>query len=230
MSNQSTLVEQMFGRVAQYGYAIGRGKDAFADMARDVYRVVRDDHETDVDLVKPFYIEVRATAERDAIAGGKPLKEQPEKSRNVQINKLENFAHVAKFARENSAVDIAFDYALSLVAGGYTKLVKCAVAMKTELGKHSLATETTLCAAIDAALAETPELASAAVGKIEDAWEKLAHGDKSGPSPHAEMLSKLLAAYPQDYVKHIGQCLTDARVMLEKIEAQANEPAAKWSV
>jgi len=230
MSNQSTLVEQMFGRVAQYGYAIGRGKDAFADMARDVYRVVRDDHSADVSIVRPFYIEVRSAAEKDAIAGGKPLKEQPEKSRNVQINKMENFAHVATFARSNPEVDPAFDYALSLVAGGYTKLVKGAVAMKTELGKNASADFATLEAAIDAALVVAPELASEAVAKIEDAWEKLAHGDKSGPSPHEAMLSKLLAAYPQDYVKHIGQCLTDARVMLEKIEAQANEPAAKWTV
>ena len=224
----------MFGRVPQYGYAIGRGKDAFADMARDVYRVTRDDHETDISIVKPFYIDVRTAAERDAIAGGKPLKDQNEKSRNVQINKLENFSHIGRFARENDNVDIAFDYALSLVAGGYTKLVKCAVAMKAELGKNAVADSTVLCEAIDKALEDKKELASAAVQKIADAFDTLAHGNaKTGePSPHDAMLTRLLAAYPQDYVKHVGQCFADMVAKLESIEqadAALVSKAAGWA-
>lgn len=233
MSNQSTLVEQMFSRVAKYGYAIGRGKDAFADMGNDVYRVVRDDHESDVSIVKPFYVDVRAVAVADAIAGGKPLKDQSEKSRNTQINKMENFAHLGTFARTNDAVDVGFEYARKLASNGYTKLVKCAVAMKAELAKDASADETTLKDAVDKALTETPELASEAIGKLADAFETFAHGAKDEPSKHQAMLSRLLQAYPQDYVAHIAQCFSDVRVKLEQFEAADAaklDKAAKWSV
>lgn len=224
----------MLARVPQYGYAIGRGNNAFADMGRDLFVVCRDDTSTDVSIVKPFYIDVRECGERDAIAGGKPLKDQTEKSRNIQINKMENFAHVGVFARANDDVTPAFDYAHKLVSGGYTKLVKCMVACKSELGKNASADFATLQAAIDAALTETPELASAAVQKLADAWDTLTIGNaKTGePSPHEAMLSRLLSAYPQDYVKHIGQCFADVVAKLESLEqadAAAVDKAAGWS-
>jgi hypothetical protein len=233
VSNQSTIYQQMLARVPTYGYAVGRGNSgAFSDMGRDLFVVTRDDHETDVSIVKPFYIDVRECAERDAIAGGKPLKEQKEKSRNIQINKMENFAHVGIFARANDDVTPAFDYAHKLVAGGYTKLVKCLTACKAELGKNAGADFAALKAAIDKSLEETPVLLSEALTLQADAFDKLVHGDKTGPSDHEAMLARLLSAYPQDYVKHVAQCYADmiAKVVsMEQADAAKIDKAAGWS-
>ena len=89
-------------------------------------------------------------------------------------------------------------YAVRLCANGYTKLVSCAVAMKSVLQKDAMADEDTLRAAIDAALVEKPKLASAEVAKVLAAWVKLAKGTDDEPSPFQPQFARLLTAYPQD--------------------------------
>jgi hypothetical protein len=153
-------------------------------------------------------------------------------TRNLRV--APRFATPPASARARIEREVSWLNALSLVAGGYTKLVKCTVAMKTVLGKNANALAIDMCDAIDKALEETKPLASEVVQKMADAWDTLTQGNaKTGePSPHDAMLSRLLASYPQDYVKHIGQCFADVVAKLEGFEkadqAEANK-AAKWS-
>ena len=215
-------VAALWDTIPQVAYAMARGKDGMADSANDMFTLVSAGSNIETaGMASAFYREVRSQAERIAISKGKPLKEQTSKSYASQVSKLENFPLLGECARINPHVAVAFEYAREVTGSGYTKLVKAAVALKTVLAKDINADEvTTLCAAIDKALEDKKELASAAVQKIADAFETLAHGNaKTGePSPHDAMLTRLLAAYPQDYVKHVGQCFADMVAKLESIE------------
>ena len=199
-SNNSPSRDMVFQTVEQVAYALARGKDGMADSALMLYRYTRDDDTADADgfTARDFYKAVRARAEVIALQAGKPLKEQKDKSRDIQISKLNNFPTLGECARDNDAVDPAMSYAVRHVAGGYTKLVACAVAMKTELAKDAMADEATLCAAIDAALVEKPKLASEEVAKVLKAFVKLAYGTDKEPAEFPLQFARLRNAHTSD--------------------------------
>jgi hypothetical protein len=223
LSNNSPSRDMVFATVDQVAYAIARGKDGMGDSALMLYRYTRDDETADSDgfTARDFYKAVRARAEVIAIAAGKPLKEQKDKSRDVQIAKLASFPTLGEIARDNLDVDAAMDYAVRLCAGGYTKLVSCAVAMKTGLAKDIHADEATLKDAIDATLVEKAKLASKEVAKIAAAWAKLVHGTDDEPSEFQPQFARLLVAYPADYAETVSANLA----FIAKTFAQAEEAA-----
>jgi hypothetical protein len=223
-SNNSPSRDMVFNTVEQVAYALARGKDGMADSAQMLYRYTRDDDTANADgfVARDFYKAVRARAEVIAAQAGKPLKEQKDKSRDVQIAKLASFPTLGEIARDNAAVDIAMDYAIGQVAGGYTKLVACAVAMKTVLAVDIHATETAMIEAIDAALTPKVKLASEEVSKIGAAWEKLVHGTDNEPSEFQAQFARLLVAYPADYAATVTANLA----FIAKLFEQAEEAAA----
>ena len=117
----------------------------------------------------------------------------------MQIAKLACFPTLGECARDNENVDPAMDYAIRHVAGGYTKLVACAVAMKTCLAKDIHASEDTLRDAIDAALTEKDKVLSVEVAKVLAAWVKLTTGTDEDPSPWQAHFAKLKGAHTSDY-------------------------------
>lgn len=231
MSNTNTM-ERLYGRCEQYAYAFARGKDAFADMAHDLFTTTAlSDAIVADDEPRKLYTTVRNRAETIAAQSFKPLKEQSAKSATAQVSKLANFHTLGVYHRDgvNDHLADALDYARELVGSSYTKLVKIAVAWKTHFAKLQTlqakrdVTETELRDIAVEAIAEAPQTASEAVAVIEAALEKLVDGDKSGPSPHADALTALKSAYPQDFLEHARQMLANARHALAKME-EADKP------
>ena len=212
----------VFDTVEQVAYALARGKDGMADSALMLYRMIRDDETADTDgLARDFYRAVRSRAEVIAIDAGKPLKDQTVKSFDAQVSKLACFPTLGEVARDNPHVNPAMDYAVSLVSGGYTKLVKCAVAVKSELAKDIHAHFDTLKTAIDVALVEKVKLASEEVTKIANAWDKLVKGTDEEPSEFRDTFDRLRQAYPADYARSIADNLAAIALILERAEQDA---------
>jgi hypothetical protein len=215
----------MFGRTEQYAYAFARGKQAFADMAIDLFDTAHTDDTVAAEITRPFYMGVRERAEVIAANAGEALKPQTDKSRDSQVSKLNNFVLLGIEARECEPVAPAMGYARTMSKGKYTPLVACAVAMKTAIvvarKNREEITQEMLEAAIDAALTPAdPETALEAVEKVSKAWEKVRHGDeKTGESPHADALSQMLASYPADYAEGVSRMLANVVACLTAVEA-----------
>lgn len=220
--NEGTQLARLWDTIPQVAYAMARGKDGLADSANDLFRLIMTDESVQpAGLAANFYDEVRSQAVSIAISKGKPLKDQSANSKRSQVSKLENFPILGEIARDNEAVEPAFEYARDLVGSGYTKLVKCAVAMKTALAKDIHASEDTLRAAILASQVTDPKLASDEVAKLGDAFTKLVHGEKDMPSVHEAMFARLLASYPADYVETCQRAITTVVTCLQRVEADA---------
>jgi len=221
-SNQSVQLTRLWDTIPQVAYAMARGKDGLADSANDMFRLVMTDESVSPEgIAAKFYDEVRSQAVAIGIAKRAPLKDQSAKSKASQISKLENFPTLGNIARDNEHVEPAFEYARELVGSGYTKLVKCAVAMKTCLAKDIHADENTLRAAINKSMEDEPKLASAEVEKLGEAFAKLVHGDKDMPSKHEAMFARLMASYPADYAETCRRAIDTVVTCLKRVEADA---------
>src|SRR5262245_59290422 len=100
MSNTNTM-ERLYGRCEQYAYAFARGKDAFADMAHDLFTTTAlSDAIVADDEPRKLYTTVRNRAETIAAQSFKPLKEQSAKSATAQVSKLANFHTLGVYHRD----------------------------------------------------------------------------------------------------------------------------------
>jgi hypothetical protein len=232
-SNESTAMQSLFASVPAFGYAIAMGKDTFTDVGDRIFRAALSDVTITADIVPALYDAIHSEAVAVGLAKRKPMKDQTTKSRNSQVSKLANFPILAAFAQANDDVVTVYDWLRSTAVGsngqpeglgvsGYTKVVSALVAMKAALVKDGGADTATLQSAVIDALHVAPDSASEAVAKVAATWEKLVHGDeKSGPSIHADAFSALLAGYPADYARTIGDNLAAIVAIFERVERDA---------
>jgi len=229
MSN--SLPSALFANIDRYAYAYARGKDAFADMFLDTFAYVQSANVTVSETIaRDLYVATRTKAELIAVAADKPLKEQSDKSRNSQVSKLHNAYLLGELAREhNAAISDAMDAAARKTARGYTKLIKCATAVKSlfvnPVDPASVTLEEMIWA-IDNALIEAPETAATAVRKQHAAWLKLVEGKGEEPSPFAGDFARLRAAYPADWMNSVAENL-DAIARFFEAEDAEKEALAK---
>jgi len=217
-------MSNILNNVERYAYAYARGKDSFGDMFVDSFNAQMTGNEAlDETMPRELYTKVRTRAEVIANMAHKPLKEQSDKSRNSQISKLANAFTLGEIARvHNEHVAEAFETAIRKTGTGYTKLVKCAVAMKDVLAKSAnRASLDDLLTAIEGALVTEPTPASAAVQKLANQWEKLVHGTDEEPSPYQPAFSALLQAYPQDFAETVSANLAAIVKIFERLEGDA---------
>src|SRR5262245_14918255 len=224
-SNMSTALARLFERGETYAFAFARGKEAFADMALDLFQTTVGDDQVGDDIAKVLYTSVRNRAETIAYTAGKPLKEQTPKSAASQVAKLGNFYTLGVLASEtNASISEAVDYAKSVTLGKYTPLVACAVAVKTLFAKtvkteRPNVTLDAMVEAIDAALVPADEpTASEAVAKIAKQWEKLTEGTDKVPPPYPDAFSALAQAEPSDPVQRVAVLLAEIEATLKRLE------------
>lgn len=219
LENMTADVSRFYDTLETAAYSLAVGKDSLSDVALSLFSLVARDETVGPDNAREIYLRIRNRAEVIANERGNPLKAQTPKSEASQVSKLTNFAKLGEVARGNAIVVDAVEYAAKRSARKYTPLVKAMVAIKTTLAKTPKATLVALQEAIDATLAAKPaETLSEALGKLAATLDRARDGNGEDPSPHAEMIARVVANEGFDIFEAIQQRLARAKAIAEKFE------------
>jgi hypothetical protein len=224
----STMLDRMFAKVDDIGFAIAMGRDGMSVAGHDLNRLFVSEPKTDIAIVGEFYDRIQTAVMNAALANGKTVKEQKASSRGTQVNKFANFALVALIPNVNALP--AYEFARVESNLGYNKLVGCIVAIKREVAKDKDASKDTLFQAVRDALTKPLAPLSEVVEELAATWNTLRHGDDKKGHPYDAAFTRLLATYPADYAEHVARALAVVVECTKAIESDMARATAAASL